>query len=262
MKDGVGEQRDSLHHRIPVADVELVVRERVHLMVGRDRAHERSPEPARSPGDDSLIAPPRPRAAPSRPGLVRASKPGEVIAVPLDGARQPVVERHSRLPAEVRADDRTATRTGSRGRGGRRRTRSCDSGTPANAQIRRANSSVLQFVPAPDVVDAAGLAAIEHRERGVDPIGHEEELAPLPALAVDGDGESFEGADRERRHHALDLTWSERVGAAHDRDRGPVRQDVRAAEQIGRRFARRVRAGGLQARASSSKTLSSGRPGP
>ncbi len=53
MQDGVGsEQRDRLHHRIAIADVELVVRERVDLVVGRDRVQERSSEPARRPGDD------------------------------------------------------------------------------------------------------------------------------------------------------------------------------------------------------------------
>ncbi len=87
---------------------------------------------------------------------------------------------------------------------------------------------------------------VQHRQRGPDPVGDVEELPPLPPLAVHGNRPPLERTDRERRHHALDLPGAERVRAADDRHRRAVRDDVRAAQQIRGRLARRVRARGLE----------------
>ena len=46
------QQRDRLHHRVVVAHVELVVRERVDLVMGRHLLQERPSEAAGGPGDD------------------------------------------------------------------------------------------------------------------------------------------------------------------------------------------------------------------
>src|SRR5438093_7747426 len=144
---------------------------------------------------------------------MRPAQPHEVLPVPLDRAREAVVERDLRRPAE-RPEALGAQPVAEVVPGTVRDVHDLRRGGAGQFADPPSERHVLELEPTTDVVDRTELTVVEDPERGGDPVGDVEELAPLPSFGIDGHRPALERADRERRDDTFDMSSTRSIRTA------------------------------------------------
>ena len=137
--------------------------------------------------------------------LARAQRPPPllVVAIPVDGPLDALLEGDRRLPAEADRASRRRASSGDRGRGGRARARSASASAPVSEMIRLDHLDVRKLVGPADVVGLARHPALEDDVDRRGEVLDEEPVAHLRAVAVDRDRVAVERVEDGQRDQLL-----------------------------------------------------------